>query len=54
MTSQDYVPVPSLVNTLTLTSYDVDLGVRTCSHHIPNAHALIVLREKGLPRESIV
>lgn len=48
-----------LINTLTLISYDVDLEARVCSClrwqviGIPDAHALVVLRKKRLPRKYI-
>lgn len=54
-TCQDYEPLRCLVTTATLTSYDVDHATRVCSccrwHviEIPYAHALLVLRERGLP-----
>lgn len=58
MTCKDYRLLYSLVTTSMLTSYGIDLEARVCSCRrwhvtgIPYVHALMVLMEKGLPREA--
>lgn len=57
MITQDYGSLRSLVNTLPLISYDVDLDAGACSCQrwkvirILYAHALTNLREKAIPTE---
>lgn len=55
MTNQDFAFLRSLINTLALTSYDIDVEGQTCSCRwgevirFPCSHVLMVLREQKLP-----